>query len=282
MARYPTGDALLAACRTGRGAIVIVEGESDEDDAWVLKQWFGAQAMRLAFIPQNGWREVVKAVAALRAELPHRAVYGLRDRDFTAEGGYAHWQEGVPEDGVFVTPRSCIESYLLEPAHWFSLIELLNRGELPEGWRSEEDVAAQLAHVVEDLLGACAFNRVVHEETGRWSEQPLLRHLSVPLPEAGGEAQQLERLAEWGRQRGAPGPLKRRHQEHLERLRALGLTDRLREVSGKDALRLFLRRLPQQRRGLPESYLTSLYVARCLAPPPDINAIIQRILDDAP
>jgi hypothetical protein len=40
---YPQGEALLAACRSGRGVIVIVEGERYDEDAWFYDRWFAAR-----------------------------------------------------------------------------------------------------------------------------------------------------------------------------------------------------------------------------------------------
>lgn len=277
MARYQTGDALLAACRAGRGAIVIVEGESDEDDAWIFKQWFGAESMRLTFIPQNGWREVMKAVALLRQAEPHRQVHGIRDRDFTSDADYSCWEDGEPEDGVFILPRSCLESYLLDPPTWLELLSLMNRGTLPDGWGSPEEVGQQVEATVVECLSACAFNRVVHEELQRQSE-PGLKYMQRPLREAGGEALHVQRLEEWGHQRGAPHPLRERFEAHVSRLESATHAHRLAEVGGKMLLRRFLSKVPQSRGSASYEQLVTHYVQRCADPPEDIRSIVRRIL----
>lgn len=43
---YLQGPALVAACSSGQGVIVIVEGETAQDDAYVYGQWFGARRSR--------------------------------------------------------------------------------------------------------------------------------------------------------------------------------------------------------------------------------------------
>ena len=74
---YVQGPALLTACSAGQGAIVIVEGESSQEDAYFYGRWFGARAREVSFFPQNGWQKVRAAVSAGArgvAERPANAV----------------------------------------------------------------------------------------------------------------------------------------------------------------------------------------------------------------
>ena len=63
---YVQGPALVMACSSGTGAIVIVEGETFQEDCWFFGQWFGDRAREVTFFPQNGWMKVRAAVAELR------------------------------------------------------------------------------------------------------------------------------------------------------------------------------------------------------------------------
>lgn len=145
MSRYPQGEALLAACRAGLGKLVIVEGESEDDDPYYFGRWFGDLARELTFIPQNGHEQVTKAVEDLRTQLgPAREVYGIRDRDFSDDAAWLAQQGEVPESGVFFTSFYTLENYLLTAEGWFKVVRATHR-RLPAAWESLEAVAAQIA-----------------------------------------------------------------------------------------------------------------------------------------
>ena len=81
MNSYPTlSDIEMRWRAAGSGVCVIVEGQTEQDDAWFYNYWFGDRARQVTFFPQNGWEHVVDAVAELRARF--KMVYGIIDRDF--------------------------------------------------------------------------------------------------------------------------------------------------------------------------------------------------------
>jgi hypothetical protein len=56
---YVQGPALPTECAAGSGVIVIVEGETYQDDYYIFTRWFGGRAREVSFFPQNGWKKVV-------------------------------------------------------------------------------------------------------------------------------------------------------------------------------------------------------------------------------
>ena len=116
MPGYPTPTEIEIKWRkSGSGVCVIVEGETDLEDAWFYNQWFGDQAKQVTFFPQNGWTEVINAVAVLRTTLGDKSVYGIIDRDFSPRTTYPP----IPDDGILRTPKCTLENYL--PTLWLKL-----------------------------------------------------------------------------------------------------------------------------------------------------------------
>jgi hypothetical protein len=203
VSRYPEGDALLAVCRAGLGKLVIVEGETEEDDPYFYGRWFGDLARELTFIPQNGHEKVLKAVQDLRARLsPAREVYGIRDRDFSDDSAWQAQANSIPADGVLFTRWYTLENYLLEPEGWFRVVSAMHRRP-PGPWDTEAAVAAQIADAYRECLPLAAWNFVVRSECQRLPKAGL-RHVEHPkaLP-----PQPHQALAEWGRARDAPRSL---------------------------------------------------------------------------
>lgn len=63
MSSYPTiSDIEMRWRASGSGVCVIVEGQTEQDDAWFYNRWFGNQAREITFFPQDGWTRVVDAV----------------------------------------------------------------------------------------------------------------------------------------------------------------------------------------------------------------------------
>jgi hypothetical protein len=269
------GGALLTACAAGQGAVVVVEGERRQDDEWFYGQWFGHLGPRISFFAQNGWERVVAAVAYLRAELPHHAVFGIVDGDFIDPAS-----ETSLEPGIHRLPRYTLENYLLEPEGWFRVAERVTRGTLPDGWRTVEDVERRIDDAFGECLSLAAFNRTAFDEQ--------LRHPSDRLgyrshPDAFAKASPHAVLAAWGEPRGVPRPLPEVFEEHLARLRASTRDVWHGEVTGKAVLKVVLRMLIQAagKPTLDHELLCSTYIDKHPEPHRDLRGIVDAILVEA-
>lgn len=64
---YPTLSEIEVKWRaSGSGVCIIVEGETELEDAWFYNYWFGNRSREVTFFPQDGWEIVVDAVMTLR------------------------------------------------------------------------------------------------------------------------------------------------------------------------------------------------------------------------
>lgn len=266
------GGALLTACAAGQGAVVVVEGEHRQDDEWFYSQWFGHLGPRISFFAQNGWERVVAAVAYLRAELPHHAIFGIVDGDILDP---AH--EKSLEPGIHRLPRYTLENYLLEPEPWFRVAKLVTRGALASGWRSPEDVDRRIDDAFVGCLPLAAFNRTAFDEHLR---HPIDRLAYRGHPDAFGSATPQAVLEAWGEPRGCPRSLAEVFEEHLARLRASTRHEWHGEVTGKAVLKVFLNmlmraaRMPTQQHDL----LCSMYLGQQPEPHQDLGDIVAAIL----
>ena len=275
--RYLEGDELLTACRAGRGAIVLVEGERYDEDAFYYGQWFGALGREISFFPQNGWQRVIAGVEHLRRELPPRhRVFGIIDRDFAPDALLAAQQAALPADGILRTRAYTLENYLLHPAGWLAVLRMLLRSGLPSGWDTEAGVGAQITAAYRNCVDLAAWNWTLNDENIRqpsgarldFKEHPdALRRASVP-PD--------EQLRTWGQQRGAPQPLDAIYRQHQATLQALADADLPQWITGKAVLKVFLQVLPVAQ--IDHRYLLSIYIDKQPDPPADLAALVDQIL----
>ena len=275
MSAYARGSALVTACAAGTGAIVVVEGETERDDAFVYGRWFGDRARDVSFFPQNGWTEVVAAVTELRGALPGRTIFGIIDRDFADDAALAAQAQAMPQDGIFRTQRFTLENYLLEPEGWFGVMRVVHRGSPPAGWASAVEVAGRIEEAYRLCFGLASWNYVVHHENARFPQDALryCGHPSALPPSPGAE------LSRWGRPRRAPIDLGRLFQERLDRLAATPVHEWPRWITGKAVLKAFLLAMPALRgKRIPEDVLVSLYLDKHPVPAADLREIVGRIL----
>lgn len=273
MSRYPEGEALLAACRAGLGKLVIVEGETVDDDPWFYGRWFGDLARELTFIPQNGHEKVVLAVRDLRERLsPAREVYGIRDRDFSRP---ADWPaREFPEDGVLSTRWYTLENYLLAAEGWFKVITAMHR-RMPALWDSEAAVQEQIDAAYRACLPLAAWNYAVRMECLR-SPGAGLRH--VEHPQAMPKDPRAE-LSAWEQGRGVARPLWDCFEEHLARLQGMPHAELPCWVTGKAVLKVLLERFPVASGPRPHAQsLVNLYMDKFPTPSDEHVALVQRIL----
>lgn len=275
MSRYPEGEALLAACRAGLGKLVIVEGETVDEDPWFYGRWFGDLARELTFIPQNGHEKVVQAVRDLREQLsPTHAVYGIRDRDFADEDALSAQGGAIPGDGVLCTRWYTLENYLLVAEGWLSVIMAMHR-RAPVLWDTAHAVQAQIDDAYRECLPLAAWNYTVRSEYLRLPRDGL-RHVEHPkaMP-----TQAEQELNEWGQARGAPQMLGDRYTGRLEWLGAASQDELPCWVTGKAVLKVLLERFPVASGPRPHpDALVNLYMTVYPTPPDEHVALVRRIL----
>jgi hypothetical protein len=76
MNTYPTLSDIEIRWQTAGGVCIVVEGETDQDDAWFYNRWFNNRSSQVTFYPQNGWEKVTAAITELRQRNPGNPVYG--------------------------------------------------------------------------------------------------------------------------------------------------------------------------------------------------------------
>lgn len=273
---YPQGEALLAACRSGRGVIVIVEGERYDEDAWFYDRWFATRGREITFVPQNGWESVVAAVARLRAELPHRRIYGLIDRDFAPASLLAGPSAALPEDGILRPERYTLENYLLDPAGWLATLRSATRGALPAGWQDEAELTAQITAAYRDCIAVAAWNLTIRREYDRHPTGAAPEYKEHPDALTKAKEPPAQTLRTWGEGRAAPQSLDQAYEDHQAMLHGLPVSDWPQWITGKAVLKVFLQRLPGKK--LPQELLLSWYLDKHPDPPADLLTLIQRIL----
>ncbi len=155
MMAYPTPDDIEFKWRASRtGIFIVVEGETELDDAWFYSQWFSDRARQITFFPQDGWEKVVGAVENLRARLGAKRVYGIVDRDF--EGTVS--LEVCPADGILRTPKYTLENYLLNPEDWFKYVHPHTGRASKPGWNTLEEARATIESFYRQCAPLSAYN----------------------------------------------------------------------------------------------------------------------------
>ena len=254
MPRHLDLDALLAQCRSGRGAIVVVEGERDEDDAWFYNRWFAVLGPQVTFHPQNGHLRVEAAVQHLRDALPHRRVFGLVDQDHRGLGGDLK----LP-DGVSAITRFTLENYLLDPEGWSQVIALERRSSAA-GLR--EEVERAIEQSLRAAVPTAVYNQVLFQ-SGLGAR--LLTNIGA-LPR-----DPREEL----RQRPGGEALVARYEQGVRDLAEASVERLHRHVSGKLVLPELDRRLGLRGRWNP---LLGYYIQAYSEPPADLDAHIRGLL----
>lgn len=271
-APYPQGQALVTACSAGQGAIVIVEGETHQEDAYFYGRWFGDRAREVSFFPQDGWQKVIAAVADLRNQLPSRDVFGIIDRDFAPDSVIDHQQQSKPAAGVFLTHQSTVENYLLASEGWLSVLQVLSRGEPPAGWQTVADLRAKIGVAYKDCVDLTAFNYTVRLEYDRVPRDGI-EYKKHPKAVVNPGAE----LKAWGLPRGAPVPLDQEFVRHKQMLDALPDSEWSKWIPGKPVLKVFLEGWPYK--GVPHEMLKSMYIDKHTYVPTDLSGLIKRIVE---
>lgn len=273
---YLQGQDLYVACASGRGVIVMVEGETPQEDQYFYSSWFGGRAREVSFFAQNGWQRVVTAVADLRSRLSNRRVFGIVDRDFTDDASLHAQESQIPADGVFRTRLFTVENYLLDPSGWLRVAQILHRGSLPEGWATEAEVQARIEDIYRRCMPLAAFNFAVKKECERLTRDGIgyKQHPdAVQQPEA--------ELDQWAArtQRNPPQPLSQVYRSHLQMLQQASVTTWPTWISGKAVLKVLALELPCPRGRIDPLLLSNFYLNQRPDPPAELAALVSRIVD---
>lgn len=281
MTTYPTLSDIEIQWRTsGSGVCIIVEGETELEDAWFYNRWFASQARKVTFFPQDGWEKVVKAVAALRSTLGDANVFGIIDRDFEDHIAYTT----VPSDGVLRTLRATLENYLLDPTCWFRYLQPHTLRVSKPGWGSVEEVQATVLGLYRECAPLAAFNWTLRRarllnppafQTLRRSDQEYKEHPNALA--------RLEDVPTYLRgllpQANLGVDLGQMYQDRLAVMADMEPADLEQVVSGKYVLRLLSERFPLRLSGRQAwDDVLSAYMFHCPDPPADLEQLVDLIL----
>ena len=277
---YLSIDELEVKIRVGKGIAAIVEGESDEDDAWFYGYWFGNLASQITFFPQNGWSKVVSAVQELRHRCPKNPVVGIIDRDFAPSD---QLETDLATHGILRTRYFTLENYLLEPEGWANVMALIFRRGAPDGWDDATCVQKYIEDCYRDCLPLAAYNRVIKFGCTKYEQQALLtpkRQRVYKTHLKGLESiDPVSKLREWGTRLGAEEDLAQLFKQHLHRLSKSSFNIWQQEVSGKYVFAHLhsLFPLPPRKKRFDRYHYLNLYMVCYPTPPSDLVNMIAKI-----
>lgn len=271
---YLQGQVLYTACTSGQGAIVIVEGETEQEDAFFYNRWFGSSGREVTFFAQNGWQRVQSAVAELQRQLPsHRRVFGITDRDFAPASPIPSQGSPASSGSIFRTPYYTVENYLLDPAGWLAVVRALERT-TPPGWSSTAEIAAHIDAAYKQCMEVAAFNNTVRMESDRLPQNTIEYKRHPKSVRAGISLAQELQL--WGQQRNTPEPLDDLFTNRLAYIQSLPSAQWPIWISGKIVLKVFLEGFPVK--SIPHERLKTLYISQWPDPHPDLAAMVLSLI----
>lgn len=284
MTTYPTLSEIEVKWRAARsGVCVLVEGETELEDAWFYNTWFGSRAREITFFPQDGWEQVVVAVADLRPRLGTTCVYGIIDRDFEERPDYPP----VPADGILRTTKYTLENYLLDPECWFAYVKPLTLRTPKPGWNTLDQVRATIEDLYRECLPLSAFNWTLRQARElapaafkglRDADRQYKEHPSAleNLEDVTGHLHNLQT------QMDIADDLGQEYTDRLAHLQTLSLDDLEQVVSGKYVLKLLRERFPLRLSGRKAwDDVLGAYVHGCPTPHPDLSNLVELILQNA-
>lgn len=284
MTAYPTPREIEITWRTsGGGVCVLVEGETDLEDAWFYNAWFGSRAREITFFPQDGWEVVVGAVADLRARVGAKHVYGILDRDF--EEAPVHLL--LPADGILRTPKYTLENYLLDPDCWYRYIQPLTLRTPKPGWNSPEETRATIEGLYRECLPLSTFNWILrHARILDYAAFKKLRDADREHKEHPKALENVRNVSAYLRglqeQMGIADDLGQMYDDRLAYLQTLPPADLEGIVSGKYVLKLLRERFPLRLSGNQAwDDVLGAYLHGCPDPHPDLVDMVELILQDA-
>lgn len=123
-ARFTSAIQVVQAIRNGAACAVLVEGEEQASDAWILSYLLKSRVgQTVTFHGRDGRTKLLAELPGIVEMLPAGKVAAIVDRDFAepdlVERTYASEYAGH----LFYWRRSCLENYLLEPSWLTEVIE---------------------------------------------------------------------------------------------------------------------------------------------------------------
>jgi len=281
---YPTLSEIEVGWRaSGSGVCVIVEGETELEDAWFFRQWFGNRSREVTFFPQNGWEKVVDAVANLRTRLGARRVYGIVDRDIGGNVVY----DPFPSDGILCTVKYTLENYLLNTECWFKYVQPHTLRTPKPGWNSLDEARATIEGFYKECLPLSAYNWVLRQTYRRHytaftslgdADRAYKKHPKA-ITAIGDIPAYLHNLQV---QMNIPDDLGQMYTTQLADLEQMPLADLEQVVSGKYVMKLLWERFPLHISGKRAwDDVLSAYIFNCPDPPADLATLIELILENA-
>lgn len=280
---YPTLSEIEVRWRaSGSGVCVIVEGETELEDAWFYNTWFSDRAREVTFFPQDGWEQVIAAVVSLRINLGTKKVYGIIDRDFV-EPAY----DPFPTDGVLRTRKYTLENYLLDPRCWFDLVQPFTRREPKPGWETKTKAQDTIEALYRECIPVSAYNWTLRQT--RDLDYAAFTYLPDNEKAYARHPKTLEnwddvpaRLRNIQARMGLQDDLGSLYTNRLTTLQTLSLADLEQVVTGKAVLTLLRERFPLRLSGSRAwDDMLGAYVNICPDPPADLKALVDLILGDA-
>ncbi len=267
---------------SGSGVCIIVEGETELEDAWFYNYWFGNRSREVTFFPQDGWERVVDAVATFRIKLGAKRVYGIVDRDF---------EETVvcdpfPNDGVLRTPKYTLENYLLNAECWFEYVHPHTLRTPKPGWNSLDEARTTIEEFYRECLSLSAYNWVLRQareqdyagyKTLRDTDKEYKKHPNA-IANVGNMLAHLHSIQA---QLNIPDDLGQMYTERLANLEQMSLAELEQVISGKYVMTLLRERFPLRLSGKQAwDDVLGAYISICPNPPTDLVTLIELILKD--
>lgn len=273
----------LAWRKSGSGVCIIVEGETELEDAWFYQQWFDYRAREVSFFPQDGYEQVTLAVEELRPRLGAKSVYGIIDRDFAPDVTSLP----LPENGVFRTQKYTLENYLLNPECWFEYIRPHTRRSPKPGWNSLAEAEATILSLYQGCVPLSAYNWTLHQARAQNYEAfkvlPEADRQYKRHPKALDNMDVPDRLHQLQKQMRLTGlDLPQLFGKQVEALMEAALDTLETMVSGKFVLTLLREQFPLKVFGRQAwDDVLGAYIDKCSDPPGDLVELIEFILQDA-
>ncbi len=280
---YPTLSEIEIKWRaSGSGVCILVEGETELEDAWFYNTWFGDRAQEVTFFPQDGWNRVVSAVRSLRTSLGDKRVYGIIDRDFEQPD-----YDSLPDDGILRTRKYTLENYLLSPRCWFEFVRPFLQRRPEPIWETVDDVQVTIEELYRECIPLSAYNWTLHRAQALDAatfrvlddkDKTYARH-----PQAlNGWGDVPARLGEIQNRMGLSDDLTRLYNDRLAELQDFSLAELEEVVTGKAVLTLLKESFPL---GLSSKQawddMLGAYVDKCPDPPDDVRTLVDLIVEDA-
>lgn len=267
--------------KAGSGICIIVEGQTPQDDPWFYNQWFGGQARRFTFFPQDGWEKVVDAVAALRPRIGSKRVYGIIDRDFEP----IVQMNPFPTDGILRTRKYTLENYLLEPGHWYKYIQMHSRRNPKPDWDSVEKIQAIIINLYQECLTISAYNWVLHQASKldriAFSAIPANHRKYYEHPRALANREVPAIFQSVQTQMNITIDLAQMYVERLAELQAMPVVEWDQHVSGKYILKLLRERFPIRLDDRGWEDVLDAYMRFHYEPPEDLVELAEAIWQDS-